>query len=100
MLHFAKENRYYVPLLFKDHSFQCKYNLFCYDKLGLTLDKTDTDYDLRKGNRSVFLSFPKFTQQYTQYYQDVLISERCHSPAESLQMLEDLYQEFLEKNSL
>jgi len=91
----ARENEFFIPLLIRDHSFQYRYNLVCYDKLSVSLDMTDTDYDIAKGYRSVFLTFPAFTQQYMNYYLSTLVKEKCHSSEESLQLLEDMYQTFL-----
>lgn len=98
MITCAKKNPHFIPLLLKDHDFHCKYNLFCYEKLGISLDKPDTDYDLRKGNRSIFITFPEFTQQYTQYYLDTLIPRICHTAAESLTLLEEMFEDFLDQN--
>lgn len=100
MLRCAREHRYFVPLLFKDHSFQCQYNLFCYEKLGVSFDKTDTDYDLRKGNRSIFLNFTEFTNQYLQFFTGTLVKTKCHSAEESLALLEEMFSRFLVENNL
>ena len=100
MIAFAKENPFYVPLLLKDHDFRFKYHLFCFEKLGVCLDLTDTDYDMRKGHHSVFIDYPEFTQQYTHYYLNALCKEMCHTAEESLHLLEELYDEFLKKYNL
>jgi len=100
MLRCAREHPYFVPLLFKDHAFECRYNLFCYEKLGVSFDRTDTDYDLRKGNRSIFMNFSEFTSQYLQFYTGTLVKTKCHSAEESLALLEAMYERFLRKNGL
>ena len=94
----AQKNPHFIPLLIKDHNFQCRCNLVCYDKLGVSLDMADTDYNIEKGNRSVFLMFPEFTRQYMDYYLTTLVQENCHTPQESLELLCGLYDRFAAEN--
>lgn len=64
MIAAANNNTFFIPLLLKDGSLKHHYNLVCYDKLGVSIDEKDTDYDISKGYRSVFLMHPLFTKQY------------------------------------
>lgn len=98
MLNAARENTCFIPLILKDDDFNHQYNLVCYDKLGVSIDAKDTDYDIAKGYRSVFLMFPDFTEQYMEYYLKILVGEKCYSRVKSLEMLEDIYRSFLLKN--
>lgn len=100
MLQAAKQNPYFIPLLIKNKHFKCRYNIVCYDKLGISLDLTDTDYDIEKGYHSVFLVYPEFTKQYMEYYLNTVVPVRCYSANESLALLEELYSTFLEENHL
>ena len=98
MLSAAESNPHFIPLLMKDHRFECRHNLVCYDKLGISIDLTNTDYDMQKGYRSVFLTYPEFTQQYMDYYLSTLVREKCHTQQESLQLLKSMYENFLKEN--
>jgi len=100
MIENAKKNSFFVPLLLKDHDFRCRFNLFSSEKLGIYLDKKDTDYDLRKGHSSILITYPEFTKQYTEYYLKTLTKEMCHSPEESLQLLMEMFRDFLNQNGL
>lgn len=100
MLKAARQNSYFIPLLLIDTGFAHRYNLVCYDKLGVSIDAKDTDYDISNGYRSVFLMFPEFTKQYLEYYLDILVGEKCYSRQKSLEMLEEMYHQFLLKNNL
>lgn len=100
MLQAARQNSYFIPLLLKDADFTHQYNLVCYDKLGVSIDAKDTNYDIANGYRSVFLMFPEFTKQYMEYYLDILVGEKCFSRQESLTMLEKMYRAFLKENGL
>ncbi|MBR5547024.1 MAG: hypothetical protein IKU70_08580 [Clostridia bacterium] len=100
MLKAAKENRYFIPLLLSDSNLDQRYSLVCYEKLGVSIDAKDTDYDIFNGYRSVFLMLPEFTDQYMEYYLDILVRERCYSRQRSLEILEELYHTFLKENDL
>ena len=97
-IEYAQKNPHFIPLLIKDHSFECKYNMIGYDKLGVSLDMADTDYNIEKGHHSVFLMFPEFTRQYMDFYLSTLVKEKCHSPQESLELLINLYEQFVLEN--
>ena len=90
---FAQKNPHFIPLLIKDRSFQCKFYLIGYDKLGVSLDMADTDYNIEKGHHSVFLMFPEFTRQYMDFYLSTLIHEKCHTQQKSLQILTELFKQ-------
>lgn len=96
----AKSNVYYIPLLINDPDRHICYNLVACDKLGVVVDAADTDYDLTKGYRTVLLIFPEFTRLYMKHYLGCVISEKCYSREESLHMLEDMYQTFLNQYGL
>ncbi len=100
MLKAAHENNYFIPLLLIDADYSYQYNLVCYDKLGISIDVKDTDYDISNGYRSVFLMLPEFTKQYQEYYLDILVNERCHSRSKSLELLNQMYTDFLAANGL
>lgn len=100
MLDNAKNNPYFSPLLMKDPHFRHRYNLECYEKLGVSLDATDTNYDLHSGYQPVFLMFPEFTRQYLAYYLETLVTEKCYSRETSLRILREMYDQFLEKFNL
>ena len=100
MIQAAKSNPNFVPLLLKDPDFRYRYNLVCYEKLGVSFDEMDTDYDISNGYRSIFLMFPHFTQQYMDYYMKTLVVDRCLSREDSLAALGKMYQQFLEENGL
>ena len=100
MLIAAHENPLFVPLLLKDSAFSHRYNLVCYDKLGVSVDAKDTNYDISNGYRSVFLMHPAFTKQYQKYYMDILVAEKCYSRQKSLALLEDMFERFLQKVGL
>lgn len=100
MLDSASRNPYYSPLLMKDPHFQHRINLECYDKLGVSLDAVNTDYNLQNGYRPIFLMFPEFTKQYLAYYLEVLVSEKCYSRETSLRILHEMYDSFLQKFNL
>ncbi|MBP3646935.1 MAG: hypothetical protein J6K55_10995 [Clostridia bacterium] len=100
MLSNAENNPYFSPLLMKDPHFQHRYNLECYDKLGVSLDATDTNYDLASGYHPVFLMFPEFTRQYLSYYLETLVNERCYSRETTLRILNEMYHRFIQKFGL
>ena len=100
MLQAAQNNRFFIPMLLKDERFTHRYNLVCYDNLGVSIDAKDTDYDISNGYRSVFLQFPDFTQQYREYYLKILVGEMCYSRQESLALLTEMYQAFIAEFSL
>ena len=81
----------------KDSHFTYRYNLECSDKLGVSFDATDTNYNLRNGYRPVFLMFPEFAKQYLSYYLETLVKEKCHSRENSLILLMEMYEAFLQK---
>ena len=100
MLIAASENPFFIPLLLKDGGFAHRYNLVCYDKLGVSLDVKDTNYDISNGYHSVFLTYPAFTKQYQKYYMDILVGEKCYSRQESYSLLEDMFKRFLARFKL
>lgn len=100
MLHAAKENTCFIPLLLLDDGQPHRYSLVCYEKLGVSIDAKDTDYDISNGYQSVFLMLPEFTEQYLAYYLKILVSEKTYSRQKSLQILEDMYQRFLVQHNL
>lgn len=100
MLSAARNNPAFIPLLLKERNFQYRYNLVCYDKLGVSLDEKDTDYDLNKGYRSIFLMFPTFTQQYAAYFMETIVKELCLNKEDSLHELERMFSAFLVKYQL
>lgn len=101
MLSAARQNSSFVPLLARDANLLYRYSLICYDKLGLSLDLADADYNTQSGYRSTFLLCPKFTQPYTTaYYLKRLADEGCYSREESLALLQELYEAFLRREGL
>ena len=100
MLKAAHKNSNFTPLLLIDQKFSHRFNLVCYDKLGVSIDAKDTDYDISNGYRSVILLLPEFTKQYMEYYLDILVKERCHSRSHSLELLEEMYTNFLSRYDL
>jgi len=100
MLRLAQENPHFSPLLLKKHAMEYKYNMECYEKLGVSLDVSNTDYDVQKGYRSVFLMYPDFTRQYLEYYLQSLVAEKCYPRARSLQLLQEMYDRFVNENNL
>lgn len=100
MLQHARTNSNFVPLLIRDPHFVVKYNLVCYDHLGVSVDRADTHYQLENDRHSFFLTFPAFTAQYMDYYLHTLVKTRCYSPEESLSHLEELYEAFLDEHQL
>ncbi len=100
MLHHAQENPYYTPLLLKDPECSFRFHLGCYDKLGVTLNVRNTNYDISNGYRSVFLMYPDFTRQYMTYYLETLVPEKCFDREESIKQLERLYRTFLNEFNL
>lgn len=99
MLKYAEENRSYSPILLKDEAFLGKYLTVCYDRLGVAITEYDTDYDLDAGYDYVFLSYPAFTRQYTDYFKTIVLKERCYSRDESLRQLHELYQAYVPRLS-
>lgn len=100
MLNAAHANKCFIPLLLRDVGYVHRYNLVCYDKLGVSIDDKNTDYDISSGYRSVFLMLPEFTKQYLSYYMDILVNEKCHTREESLGILEQMYQDFITQHQL
>ncbi|MDD6141883.1 MAG: hypothetical protein PUD16_00100 [bacterium] len=100
MLQKAAENPYYSPLLLRDPGFQPRYHLVCYDKLGVSFDEAITDYNIAKGDPSIFLTFPEFTKQFQNYYLQTLVNEKCYSREESLQILERMLHSFISEHQL
>lgn len=100
MLQAAQKNSCFSPLLLIDADFRHRYNLVCYENLGVSIDAKDTDYDIGNGYQSVFLMLPEFTRQYSEYYRDILVGEKCHSRKRSIELLEDMYEDFLQKYDL
>ena len=100
MIRAAKENPYFIPLLLKDHHFNHRYNLVCYEKLGVSIDVKDTDYDISNGYRSLFLVNPSFTKQFMDYYMEILVGEKSYSKQQSLLLLEKMFDSFLKKFGL
>lgn len=100
MIDKAKDNPNFTPLLFKDENFIPYYHLVCYDKLGVSLDESGTDYDLSNGYPSIFLTFPEFTKQFLDYYQQTLMAEKCYSREESMQIFEHMLKRFEQENGL
>lgn len=96
----ARQNPSFVPLLAKDARLTYRYSLICYEKLGLSLDLANADYNTENGYRSTFLLCPNFTQPYTAYYLKRLAGERCYSREESLMKLQELYAAFLRREGL
>ena len=68
MLKYADENRNFSPIVLKDEKFYSRYLTVGYDRLGVGITEYDTDYDLSAGYDYVFLSYPEFTSQYTDYF--------------------------------
>ena len=91
----ARSNSYFTPLLLKERELEYTFNMECYDKLGVLLDAKDNNYDPEGGYRSVFLTYPDFTRQYLSYYLETLVSDQCHTRAESLEILENIFKKFL-----
>lgn len=100
MIEGAENSTFYIPLLMKEANFHYRYNLVCYEKLGISIDHRDTDYDISKGYRSTFLMFSKFTQQYQDYYLNTIVKEKCYSKEESLSLLKSIYHRFIAEFSL
>lgn len=100
MIRAAHENTSFIPLLLLDEEQTHRYSLVCYEKLGVSLDARDTDYDISSGYQSVFLMLPEFTKQYLEYYLDILVGERCHTRHKSLALLEEMYSDFLTEHLL
>ena len=100
MLSAARQNPSFVPLLARDAHLLYRYSLICYDKLGLSLDLADADYNTESGYRSTFLLCSRFTQPYTAYYLKRLASDGCYSREESLTLLQELYAAFLRREGL
>lgn len=100
MLNAAQQNSNFIPLLLIDSDFTHRYNLVCYEKLGVSIDAKDTDYDIDSGYQSVFLMLPEFTRQYLSYYLDILVNEKCYSRQKSLEKLEAMYHRFLQQHSM
>ena len=99
MLKYADTNRYYSPVVLKEHGFLGKYLTVGYDRLGVALTEYDTNYDLLAGYNYVFLSYPEFTSQYTDYFKTTVLKERCYSREESLRLLHELYHAFAQELS-
>ena len=100
MLRAARENLHFIPLLLLEDEQANRYSLVCYEKLGVSLDARDTDYDISNGYQSVFLMLPEFTKQYLEYYLENLVGEKCHTRQKSLALLEEMYSAFLAKHEL
>ena len=47
----------------------------------------------------MFLSYPEFTSQYTDYFKTTVLKERCYSREESLRLLHELYHAFAQELS-
>lgn len=94
MIAHARSNPYFTLLLIRDPDFHPKYHLVCYDKLGISLDESGTDYNLANGYPAIFLTFPEFTKQFLEYYLHTLVEDKCYSREESLQMLEKMLERF------
>ena len=99
MLKYADTNRYYSPVVLKEHGFLGKYLTVGYDRLGVALTEYDTNYDLLAGYNYVFLSYPEFTSQYTDYFKTTVRKELCDSREESLRLLHELYHAFAQELS-
>lgn len=95
MLKQARENPYNKVFLVKESTYENRFTVVCYDKLGIAVDCTDTDYRWDANNHSIFLNYPEFTRQFLDFYMHTLIPERCLSEAESLRTLEALFADFL-----
>ena len=89
MLKYADINRNFSPIVLKDQGFLGKYLTVGYDRLGVALTEYDTGYDSDAGYDYVFLSYPEFTSQYTDYYKATVLKERCYSREESLRLLQN-----------
>lgn len=89
MLKYADINRNFSPIVLKDQGFLGKYLTVGYDRLGVALTEYDTGYDSDAGYDYVFLSYPEFTSQYTDYYKTTVLKERCYSREESLRLLQN-----------
>ncbi len=100
MLEAARQNRHFTPLLLKCTDCTYRYNLVCYEKLGISINARDTDYDISKGYRSVFLMLPELTKQYIAFYLNDLVPTQCYSRSQSLEFLEEIYLDFLNENQL
>lgn len=100
MLQAARDNPHFIPLLLHEDKQAYRYSLVCYEKLGVSIDAKDTDYDIASGYQSVFLMLPEFTKQYLEYYLEILVGEKCFSRQKSLELLEEMYSVFLTENQL
>ena len=99
MLKYADENRNFSPIVLKDEKFYSRYLTVGYDRLGVGITEYDTDYDLSAGYDYVFLSYPEFTSQYTDYFKTTVLKERCHSREESMRLLHEMYNAYVQKLS-
>lgn len=99
MLKYADENRNFSPIVLKDEKFYSRYLTVGYDRLGVGITEYDTDYDLSAGYDYVFLSYPEFTSQYTDYFKTAVLKERCHSREESMRLLHEMYNAYVQKLS-
>ena len=94
MLKYAAEKRNFYPMVLKEHAFCGKYLTVGYDRLGVAITEYDTNYDLKAGYDYVFLSYPDFTSQYTDYFKTTILKERCYSREESLRLMHELYHAY------
>lgn len=100
MIQKAQDNSCYTPLMIRNPDFHPGYHLVCYDKLGVSVDEAITDYNISKGDPSIFLTFPEFTKQFQSYYLQTLVNEKCYSREESLRILEKMLQSFMAEHHL
>lgn len=84
----------YYPLLIREPDFHFGYHLIGYENLGVSIHEAATDYDLSMGEPSVFLTFPEFTNQFTEYFLQNIVAEKCYSLDESLAILEEMLEHF------
>lgn len=100
MLKQARENPYFIVHLVKEKAYNNRYTIVCYDKLGVSVDYSTTDYSWEVDDHSLFLTYPEFTRQYLDFYLKIIVKEKCYPEEESIQILERMYQDFLQEYSL
>lgn len=100
MLLQARENPYFIPFLIKEESYENLFTLVCYDKLGVSVDASTTNYSWDMQNHSIFLTYPEFTQQFHDFFMQTIVQDKCFSEEKSLELLEEMFCDFLKENNL
>lgn len=98
MLSFAGQNAAFSPMLLKA-DYRSRYLSVAFDRLGVAISEYDTDYNLNAGYDYVLITYPDFTRQYTSFFHETVLKERCHSRQESLRLLHELYAGYERKFS-